>query len=152
MKAVVQRVASAEVLVPESGYRAGIGRGLLVLLGVGEGDTESEAAWMARKIANLRIFEDAQGKMNLSVKDACSPPSVLLISQFTLIADCHKGNRPSFVAAARPDTAIPLYEKTAGLLREESLTVQTGVFGAMMEVSLVNSGPVTIILETSATG
>ena len=150
MKAVVQRVSSAEVHVPESGYRAGIGRGLLVLLGVREGDTPHDVAWMAKKIASLRVFEDAEGKMNLSVRDACSPPSVLLISQFTLIADCRKGNRPSFAAAAAPEAAIPLYEQAADLLRREGITVETGVFGARMEVSLVNSGPVTIILQTPA--
>lgn len=148
MNAVIQRVSRTEVSVPETGHHAAIGKGFLVLLGVAEDDDDEDARWMARKITNLRVFEDENGKMNLSLAQACSPPAVLLISQFTLLGDCRKGNRPSFVAAAPPDKAIPLYEQVAGLLRGEGITVETGEFGARMEVSLLNSGPVTLILET----
>jgi D-tyrosyl-tRNA(Tyr) deacylase len=150
MNAVVQRVSRAEVSVEKTGYRASIGKGFLVLLGVAGGDGDAEARWMAKKIANLRVFEDQDGKMNLSLAQACSPPAVLLISQFTLLGDCRKGNRPGFSSAAPPDKAVALYEQVADLLRVEGVTVETGEFGAKMDVALVNSGPVTLLLETPA--
>lgn len=118
----------------------------MLLIGVTHEDTEEDARFAAEKIANLRIFEDAEGKMNLSVLDTGG--AVLSVSQFTLYGDCRKGRRPNFMAAARPEHAEPLYERLNALLRERGLTVETGVFGAMMEVSLNNDGPVTLIVET----
>ncbi|MCK5596357.1 MAG: D-tyrosyl-tRNA(Tyr) deacylase [Candidatus Eisenbacteria sp.] len=145
MKAVLQRVSHACVTV--SGRTIGeIERGLVVLLGVAEGDTDAEARWMAGKMAALRIFEDDEGKMNLSVADVGG--AILLVSQFTLLASCRKGRRPSFVGAARPEKGRRLYERVGGLLREEGLTVATGRFGERMMVSIENEGPVTIILDT----
>lgn len=143
---MVQRVSQARVTV--AGEGAGeIGPGLLVLLGVARGDDEGAARFLADKIAGLRIFEDEAGKMNRSVLDVGG--AVLVVSQFTLLGDCRKGRRPSFVQAADPDLAIPLYESFIHHLKRGSLTVETGVFGAMMDVSLVNQGPVTLILESS---
>jgi D-tyrosyl-tRNA(Tyr) deacylase len=145
VKAVLQRVSHACVTV--SGRTIGeIERGLVVLLGVAEGDTDAEARWMAGKMAALRIFEDDDGKMNLSVADVGG--AILLVSQFTLLASCRKGRRPSFVGAARPEKGRRLYERVGGLLREEGLTVATGRFGERMMVSIENEGPVTIILDT----
>ncbi len=146
MKAVIQRVTSADVKV--DGKTVGsIGKGFLVLLGVMEGDTEKEAALMAQKIAKLRVFEDADEKMNLSVTDVDG--EILSVSQFTLCADVKKGNRPSFTPSAKPDTANALYEKfNAFLLSEGVKNVETGIFGADMKVSLLNDGPVTIIFDT----
>lgn len=144
MKAVVQRVSKASVTV-ENEVTGSIGIGLLVLLGVHQGDTAEKIAWMSEKIAKLRIFEDDEGKMNRSVQDVGG--SVLLVSQFTLYGDLKKGTRPSFIEAARPEVAIPLYEAMIDALRSLGLRVETGIFGAMMDVSLVNSGPVTIIIE-----
>ena len=118
----------------------------MVLLGAGEGDGEAQAAWMARKIAELRIFQDDAGKMNRSVEDTGG--AVLLVSQFTLYGDCRKGRRPSFVHALAPDPANDLFEHTVALLRERGLKVETGVFGASMQVELVNDGPVTLLLES----
>lgn len=142
----MQRVSQARVTV--AGEGAGeIGPGLLVLLGVARGDDEGAARFLADKIAGLRIFEDEAGKMNRSVLDVGG--AVLVVSQFTLLGDCRKGRRPSFVQAADPDLAIPLYESFIHHLKRGSLTVETGVFGAMMDVSLVNQGPVTLILESS---
>jgi len=139
-------VSQARVTV--AGEGAGeIGPGLLVLLGVARGDDEGAARFLADKIAGLRIFEDEAGKMNRSVLDVGG--AVLVVSQFTLLGDCRKGRRPSFVQAADPDLAIPLYESFIHHLKRGSLTVETGVFGAMMDVSLVNQGPVTLILESS---
>lgn len=147
MIAVVQRVAEATVDVPAESYRAAIGHGLCALLCVEQGDGESEARWMAGKLARLRIFSDEAGKMNLSVTDVCG--SMLLISQFTLAGDCRKGNRPSFVAAAPPEVGEELCERVAALLRSEhQLVVESGRFGAKMQVSLVNDGPVTLIVRT----
>ena len=123
-----------------------IGHGLLVLLGVEADDDEQDARQMADKVAGLRCFEDAESKFNLSVEDV--EGSVLLISQFTLSGDCRKGRRPSFGTAARPEQAIPLYEAVIGRLRERGLPVHTGVFGARMRVSLVNEGPVTLLVDT----
>ena len=129
--------------------RARIGRGLLVLVGAEEGDTDEDAAFIARKVSYLRIFEDEAGKMNLSVKDIGG--SVLVVSQFTLLGDCRKGNRPSFTSSAPPDVAAQLIDKTCDLIRSEGLTVETGVFGAMMDVELINAGPVTIVLNSKGT-
>jgi D-tyrosyl-tRNA(Tyr) deacylase len=145
MRSVVQRVSRAAVRV--DGAVAGeIGRGLLVLLGVAGGDGEEDARWSADKIAQLRVFEDPAGKMNLSVEDVRG--GVLLVSQFTLLGDARKGNRPSFVTAAAPEAANALYERVAARLRERGLPVATGVFRATMEVELVNDGPVTLLLDS----
>jgi len=145
VKAVLQRAASGRVTV--GGESVGeIERGLVVLLGVADGDEDADAVWMADKIAALRIFEDGEGKMNLSVTDVGG--SVLLISQFTLLASCRKGRRPSFVGAALPETGKRLYEEVGGLLRERGLPVETGRFGERMLVSIENEGPVTIVLDT----
>jgi D-tyrosyl-tRNA(Tyr) deacylase len=146
MRAIIQRVSSASVTI-EQHTTARISRGLLVLLGVQNGDIEADAVWLAQKIGALRIFEDDAGKMNLSVLDAAG--DVLVVSQFTLLASTRKGNRPSFNDAARPDTAVPLYEFFVRQI--ESMLgrpVPTGTFGAMMQVSLVNDGPVTLILDS----
>lgn len=145
MKAVVQRVSRARVLVGGAQVAA-IGPGLLVLLGVAHGDGAVEAEWMAGKMARLRIFADGAGQMNLSVKDIGG--EALVVSQFTLLADARKGNRPSFAGAAEPALAERLYLEVAERMRKEGVPVKTGEFGAMMEVELTNNGPVTIILET----
>lgn len=148
MIAVVQRVSKAGVEVPELSQSSSIGPGLCVLLGVEQGDSEREAAWMAGKLARLRIFTDEAGKMNRSVGDTGG--EILLISQFTLAGDCAHGNRPSFTRAAQPDRAQPLYERVAELLRDEHrLAVSTGVFGARMRVRIVNDGPVTVIVQSA---
>jgi len=145
VKAVLQRVARGRVTV--DGRTVGeIERGLVVLLGVAAGDTDTEARWAASKIAALRIFEDDAGKMNLSVADVGG--AILLVSQFTLLASCRKGRRPSFVGAARPEEGRRLYKRVSEFLREEGLTVATGRFGERMTVSIENEGPVTIILDT----
>ena len=147
MRAVVTRVKSASVVI--DGAVAGrCGVGFLVLLGVKEGDTEAQVEKLVSKITQLRVFEDGEGKMNRSLADAGG--SLLVVSQFTLYADCKKGNRPSFIAAARPETAIPLYESFVAGCRERGFRVETGVFGADMQVSSVNDGPVTIIYDTDA--
>lgn len=146
MIAVVQRVTSAGVAVEATGYAARIGPGLCILLGVEQGDGEPEADWIADKLASLRIFRDEDDRMNRSVIDTRG--EILLISQFTLLGDCRKGNRPSFVQAAPPEVAEPLYERVAKRLRDRhDLTVQMGVFGAMMMISIENDGPVTLIVE-----
>lgn len=145
MRAVVTRVKNARVEI-DGTVRGAIDQGLLVLLGVHVGDTESEAAKMADKICGLRIFEDATGKMNLNPA-AAGANRLLIISQFTLFADC-RSRRPGFTDAARPDTAIPLYEAVIRLCRERGFTVETGVFGADMQVYSQNDGPVTILLDT----
>lgn len=144
MRTVIQRVSHAQVSV--GGQIVGrIGAGLVVLLGVGQDDTAGQAALLADKVKNLRIFADDLGKMNRSVQDRSG--EILVISQFTLYADCGKGNRPSFTAAATPALAQELYEAFVGCLRQNGLTVATGQFQAHMEVSLVNDGPVTLVLE-----
>jgi len=145
MRAVVQRVRSSRVVVSDK-VVGEIGRGLLVLLGIRTGDTIEQARWLADKIIGLRIFEDEQGKMNVSVAD--SGGSVLVVSQFTLYGDCSKGRRPSFIDAARPEVAEPLYEAFANAVRLQGVPVATGEFGAMMQVELVNDGPVTVILDS----
>lgn len=146
MRAVIQRVTRARVDV--DGRTTGeIGEGLLVLLGVGDGDSEADAAYLADKAAGLRIFEDDAGKMNLSVIDIAG--RVLVVSQFTLYGDMRKGRRPSFAAAAAPDLANRLYERFCEMLRSKGLSVETGVFQATMEVSLLNHGPVTILLDSN---
>lgn len=146
MRVVVQRAGSASVSI-DGTLHSRIGRGLLLLVGIGRDDAESDPGWMARKILNLRIFEDATGKMNRSVQDVGG--DLLAVSQFTLYADASRGNRPGFSGAALPEKALGLFDRFVGLLREESgLVVETGVFGADMQVSLVNDGPVTILLES----
>jgi len=144
MRALVQRVSYGKVLV-EGQTVSEISHGLVILLGVGHGDGESQASWLAEKIANLRIFEDAEGKMNLSVQDVGG--SALVVSQFTLYADSQKGRRPSFVDAALPDVAEPLVEKFAEMIRQQGVPAGVGIFGAHMLVEIHNDGPVTIWLE-----
>ena len=145
MRAVVTRVRSASVAI-DGEEKGRIGKGFLVLLGVREDDTEKEAAKIADRIAGLRVFSDEQGKMNLNLRQV-GLSEILLISQFTLFADCRQ-RRPGFTLAARPATAIPLYEKVISLLREQGFTVETGEFGADMLVASENDGPVTILLDT----
>lgn len=145
MRAVVQRVVEASVMVGNETVGA-IGPGLLVLLGVDQQDTETDAQYLAEKTAQLRIFSDAAGKFNCSLEEVQG--AVLVISQFTLYGDCRKGRRPSFTQAARPETAIPLYERMVELLRERGMRVQTGRFGAHMQVHLINDGPVTLLLDS----
>ncbi len=145
MRAVVQRVKSASVKI--AGKIVGeIGQGYMILLGVHAEDTLADAEYLIKKISKLRVFEDEAGKMNLSI-DAVSG-SILSISQFTLYAQTKKGNRPSFIEAARPEVAIPLYEAFNEGLRQVGIPVETGEFGAYMDVALVNDGPVTIIFDT----
>ena len=147
MRAVVQCVSEASVTVEGRAVGA-IGRGYAILLGVGHGDTEAEAERLWRKVAKMRVFEDAQGKTNLSLADVGG--EVLVVSQFTLYANCRKGNRPSFTDAADPAIARWLYEYFAELARTDGFTVATGEFGAMMDVALVNHGPFTVVLDTDA--
>jgi D-tyrosyl-tRNA(Tyr) deacylase len=159
MRVVIQRVSEASVKIngeiksslpaglPAEGRQAGVQKGLLILLEIGNADTVEDIEWLCSKISNLRIFDDENGVMNISVKDVNG--DVLLISQFTLHASTKKGNRPSYVNAAKPDVAIPLYEKfITGLEKELNKKIYTGVFGADMKVSLVNDGPVTIIIDS----
>lgn len=147
MKAVIQRVLSSSVSVDDA-VIGSIDRGYMILLGVEEGDTEADAELLARKTSMLRIFEDNEGKMNKSILDMGF--SILVISQFTLCADCKKGNRPSFMKAAAPSVAIPLYEHFMSSLLECGVpSVSHGEFGADMKVSLINDGPVTIIYDTN---
>lgn len=145
MKAVIQRVKNASVSI-ENETVGTIGKGLVILLGISETDSEDDGKYLADKIANLRIFEDLQGKMNLSCLDIKG--EFLIISQFTLLADCKKGRRPSFTEAARPEKAIPLYGKFISLLKETGVKVESGKFGASMLVEIYNEGPVTIILDS----
>ena len=147
MRVVLQRVSRAEVRVA-SRVTGKIGPGFLVLAGFAPADTEAQLAWMAEKILGLRVFGDAEGKMNRDLAEVGG--GVLVVSQFTLYGDASKGRRPSFIDAAQPNVAIPLYEKFVSLLKEKSggkIPVETGEFGAMMYVELVNDGPVTLILE-----
>jgi D-tyrosyl-tRNA(Tyr) deacylase len=145
MKAVIQRVTSAEVMIEEK-IVGKIDQGFMILLGIHETDTAEDVAYLVRKISKLRVFEDDGGKMNLSLQDING--SILSVSQFTLYADTKKGNRPSFIEAARPETAVPLYELFNAQLKELEIPVETGEFGADMKVTLTNDGPVTIIIDT----
>lgn len=145
MRAVVTRVTHASVSI-DGAVKGRIGRGFLILLGVTHGDTEAEAVKLADKICGLRIFEDENGKMNLGL-DAVDG-ELLIVSQFTLYGSCKRGRRPDFLAAARPDVAVPLYEKFISLCREKGLKVATGEFGADMKVDSLNDGPLTLILDT----
>lgn len=144
MRVLLQRVSRAEVRV-EGRVTGSIARGFLLLVGFTGADTESQVMWMADKVQGLRLFGDADGKMNLSLEDVGG--ELLVVSQFTLYGNAEKGRRPSFIDAARPEVAIPLYERFVAALRERGLTVATGEFGAMMDVELVNDGPVTLWLE-----
>lgn len=147
MRTVLQRVTHASVRVPEKGYEVGIGKGLLVLAAFIDEDTDEDLEWTARKIAAMRIFDDEDGVMNLSVRDVDG--DVLAVSQFTLYASTVKGNRPSYIKAAKPDVAIPLYEKFLMMLeREMQKPVARGIFGADMKIELLNDGPVTIIVDS----
>jgi D-aminoacyl-tRNA deacylase len=146
MRAVVQRVSSARVRV-DGAVVGEITRGFLVLLGVGQGDSAAEVAYMTHKIRELRLFADDEGKMNRSLLDING--GVLVVSQFTLYGDCRRGRRPSFVAAAAPDLAKSLYEDVVKELRASGLTVATGIFQADMKVESINDGPVTVLLDSS---
>jgi len=144
MIAVIQRVKKADVTIDGKLYSE-IDKGLLVLLGIEKGDSEEKAKFLADKTADLRIFEDENEKMNLSLRDVNG--SALVVSQFTLAGDCSKGKRPSFDKAEKPDKAIPLYEKYIEYLKEQNIPVKTGIFGAMMDIGLINDGPVTFIVS-----
>ena len=148
MRAVVQRVSEAGVYIKSESYSAEINKGLVILLGIKTGDKEDDAVFVADKCCALRIFEDDNEKMNLSINDVDG--EVLIISQFTLYGDPRKGNRPSFIEAARPEEAVPLYEKFIARVKENlrHSKVKTGIFGAMMSVKIINDGPVTIIVES----
>jgi D-tyrosyl-tRNA(Tyr) deacylase len=148
MKAVVQRVKSASVTISEQNYYQEIGKGLLVLLGIKIADTDEDVVFVADKCCNLRIFEDAEDKMNRSVNEVDG--EILIISQFTLYGETAKGNRPSFIDAARPDEAIPLYEKFVSRVKSNLSDdkVKVGIFGAMMDIQLINYGPVTVLVES----
>ena len=144
MRVLLQRVSRAEVRVGER-VTGRIGRGYLLLVGLTHADTEAALTWMADKVIGLRLFADAEDKMNLSLADVGG--ALLVVSQFTLYGNAEKGRRPSFIDAARPEVAVPLYERFLALLRERGVQVETGEFGAMMDVELVNDGPVTLWLE-----
>jgi D-tyrosyl-tRNA(Tyr) deacylase len=148
MKAVVQRVKSASVKIHEQKYSKEIGKGLLVLLGIKTGDNEEDVNFVADKCCNLRIFEDAEDKMNRSLKEVNG--EMLIISQFTLYGETVKGNRPSFTNAAKPEKAIPLYEMFVSRVKENlsDEKVKVGIFGAMMDIQLINYGPVTVLVES----
>jgi D-tyrosyl-tRNA(Tyr) deacylase len=145
MKVVIQRVSEACVKV-EGKIAGEIGKGLMLLAGIDENDEKSDADWLVQKILNLRIFGDEEGKLNLSVMDISG--EILCISQFTLIADYKKGNRPSFIKAAKPDKAIPLFDYFKEELAKSGLKTESGIFGADMKVSLINDGPVTIVMDS----
>ena len=145
MRAVIQRVERASVSV-EGEIRGQIGVGFLVLIGVEEGDGDADFRYIAEKVPNLRVFEDEQGKMNRSLLDVGG--ELLAVSQFTLLGDARGGRRPSFITAARPETADPMYERLVADWRARGIRVETGVFGAHMKVSLVNDGPVTLLLDS----
>jgi D-aminoacyl-tRNA deacylase len=148
MRGVVQRVSHARVTIDQEPVGT-IGPGLVVLLGIHAGDGEKEARWLADKIVNLRIFEDDQGLMNRSLLDIGG--EMLIVSQFTLYGDCRKGRRPGYSAAARPEIAEPLYEQFIRMVQQRGVTTATGRFQAMMQVELVNDGPVTLLLDSSGT-
>ncbi|MDR4952939.1 D-aminoacyl-tRNA deacylase [Chryseobacterium sp. ES2] len=145
MKAVIQRVSEASVKV--DGKIVGeIGKGLMLLVGIDENDEKTDADWLVQKVLNLRIFGDEDDKLNLSVKDISG--EILCISQFTLIADYKKGNRPSFIKAAKPDKAVPLFDYFKEEIAKSGLRIESGIFGADMKVSLINDGPVTIVMDS----
>ena len=144
MRILLQRVSRAEVRV-DGRVTGSIGRGFLLLVGFTHADGDAEVAWMAEKVVGLRLFGDAEGKMNLALADVDG--ALLVVSQFTLYGDAAKGRRPSFIDAARPDVAVPLYERFVTALRARGVRTETGEFGAMMDVELVNDGPVTLWLE-----
>jgi len=145
MKIVIQRVSESHVKVDGS-IVGEIAKGLMLLIGINENDTEADADWLVQKILNLRIFGDDEGKLNLSVQDIKG--EILCISQFTLIADYKKGNRPSFIKAAKPDQAIPLFDYFKKEISKSGLKTESGIFGADMKVSLINDGPVTIVMDS----
>lgn len=146
MKAVVQRVTQASVTI-DGNVKSSIGQGLLILLGIEDVDTQEDINWLSSKIVNLRIFNDENNIMNLSVKEVKG--DIILVSQFTLHASTKKGNRPSYIKAAKPDIAIPMYEKMIGQLQADlGRSIQTGTFGADMKVQLLNDGPVTIVIDS----
>ncbi len=144
MKIVLQRVTSAKVVV-ESEVVGAIEHGLLILLGIAETDADEHVNWAVQKVCELRIFSDSEGKFNLSLEDVGG--AAMVVSQFTLLGDAHKGRRPSFIKAARPEVAIPLYEKFVERLRGRGIKTETGRFGSKMDVHLANDGPVTLIIE-----
>lgn len=146
MRAVIQRVSEASVTI-DGIIKSKIGNGLLILLGIEPTDNEEDTSWLSQKICNMRLFDDAAGVMNLSAIDVNG--ELMLVSQFTLHASTKKGNRPSYIAAARPEVAIPLYEKMIAQLQNDlGKTIATGTFGAYMKIALINNGPVTIIIDT----
>ena len=145
MKIVVQRVSQASVKIGRE-IVGEISKGLLLLVGIEENDEKEDAEWLSKKILDLRIFSDEEGKMNRSVKDING--EILCVSQFTLIADYKKGNRPSFIKAAKPEKAVPLFEYFKGLIKSSGLKTESGIFGADMKVSLLNDGPVTIVMDS----
>lgn len=146
MRVLIQRVSEASVDIEEGGTKA-IGQGLVIFVGIEDADTPEDAQWLSKKVAKLRIFPDAEGLMNLSLKDVAG--EVLVVSQFTLHASTKKGNRPSYIRASKPEVATPLYNSFIQQMEEEiGKKVQTGEFGAMMDVSLVNHGPVTIFIDS----
>jgi D-tyrosyl-tRNA(Tyr) deacylase len=149
MRAVVQKVKSASVTIAEQNYYQEIGKGLLILLGIKNSDKEEDVIFVADKCSKLRIFEDDQDKLNISVKDVDG--EVLIISQFTLYGETSKGNRPNFTNAAKPDEAIPLYEKFVSRVKNNlgENKVKEGIFGAMMDINLINEGPVTVLVESN---
>lgn len=148
MRAVIQRCKKSELFI-ENKLFSSIGKGLLVLLGVGNEDSMADNEWLAGKISRMRIFSDDEGKMNLSVQDIAG--QIMVVSQFTLFASTKKGNRPSYIDSAAPEKAIPLYEDFVSRLKQESgVKVETGVFGADMSIDLINDGPVTIIIDSKA--
>lgn len=148
MRVVVQKVSQGGVKIVKNNYERNIGRGMVVFLGIRNGDSENEVNFLADKCSNLRIFEDENDKMNLSLKDIQG--EVLIISQFTLYGDASKGNRPGFTVAARPEEAIPLYESFISRMQHNlgHDKIKTGIFGAMMEIKIINDGPVTIIIDS----
>ena len=145
MKVVIQRVSEASVKVNNE-ITGEISKGLLLLVGIEENDEKEDAEWLSKKILDLRIFSDEEGKMNRSVKDING--EILCVSQFTLIADYKKGNRPSFIKAAKPEKAVPLFEYFKGLIKSSGLKTESGIFGADMKVCLLNDGPVTIVMDS----
>ncbi len=145
MRAVIQRVVNAQVEIDKN-IVGKINTGFVILLGIKNTDTSKDTIWLANKIISLRVFEDENGKMNKGIEEING--EILLISQFTLYGDCRKGKRPSFIEAARPEIAIPLYEEFKTIISNHNIKIETGVFGADMKVSLINDGPVTLIIDS----